>query len=137
MGLLDRLRRRARPPADPTLRKVPDDLPRGNLLAAPLVVERLESRPSERLPDGRVRVTFRARVRDAEGKPCPDVAVDATLRGPERTATGQGTTDLMGRIRFRMTGGHGVYSITIDDVAAGGLAWDATAGPTTATVDVD
>jgi hypothetical protein len=35
-----------------------------------------------------------------------------------------GTTDLLGRIRFRTTGGAGDYTLELTDVAAGGLAAD-------------
>lgn len=108
---------------DPTLTKVPDDLPRDTLFAQPIVVVAL-SATSEAVDDGRHRVTFRATVKDAEGKRCPDLYVEARLSGPERRATGAVTTDLMGQARFRMAGPAGTYRCEIDDVAAGALTLD-------------
>jgi hypothetical protein len=103
---------------------VPDDLPRDSLFQQPLLVDQLGVKAVEELEDGQVRVVFRAVVRDAVGKRCPDLAVTAEVAGPERTATGQGTTDLMGAILFRMVGPRGSYRIRIDDVAAGALELD-------------
>jgi hypothetical protein len=118
----------------PDLVPVEDSHPRDGLFTQPLVVTALTASDPEPDAGGRRRVTFRATVKDAEGRRCPDVAVDATIRGPERTASGTATTDLMGAVRFRMSGPSGTYAITVDDVAAGGLAWDPDAGVTTATV---
>lgn len=117
-------RRRPRVLDDPDAGPVPDDVPKRGLFTEPIVVTSLAAREPEVLEDGRSRVTFRAVVKDAEGRRCPDLAVDATIAGPERTATGTGTTDLMGSITFRMAGPPGQYRIRIDDVAAGGLDLD-------------
>ena len=116
--------------------KVEDSHPKDGLFAQPLVVTALTAADPEPLDDGTTRVTFRATVKDAEGRRCPDVAVDATVVGPERSATGTATTDLMGAVRFRMTGPSGTYTATIDDVAAGGLAWDVGASVTSARTEV-
>jgi hypothetical protein len=113
-------RRRRTLPVEPQ----PDGLPRTGLFAEPIVVTRLDApEPDEG------RAVFLAEVRDAEGRRCPDVAVEATLTGPERTRTVVGNTDMLGRVRFRMAGPPGTYTITVVDVGAGGLAWDAEAGP--------
>lgn len=132
-----RRRRPATPDPDDVVRKVPDDLPRDGLFDQPLVVSGLAPRPVERLDDGSNRVTFRATVKDAVGKRCPDMAIEATITGPERTAQGSGTTNLMGQIRFRMSGPAGAYAITIDDVAAGALEIDREASTLTATTEVE
>lgn len=143
--LLDRLRARlaaatqaaGAPSADEdtTLRAVPDDLPRDQLFAQPLVVDHIDAKAPERLGDGSVRVHFVVRVRDAEDKRCPDLAVEVTLTGPERTAGGLLQTDMLGHAGFRMTGPPGTYRLTIDDVAAGALGWDRDASVTTATIE--
>lgn len=117
-------RRRPQVLDDPDAGPVPDDVPKRGLFTEPIVVTSLEAKEPEEVDDDRVRVTFRAVVKDAEGRRCPDLAVDATVTGPEREASGTGTTDLMGAIRFRMTGPPGAYAIRIDDVAAGGLELD-------------
>lgn len=116
--------------------KVEDSHPKDGLFAQPLVVASLTVGDPEPRDDGTVRVTFRATVKDAEGRRCPDVAVDATIDGPERSASGTATTDLMGAVRFRMSGPSGTYTLRVDDVAAGGLAWDPDGGVTTARVEV-
>jgi hypothetical protein len=108
----------------PDLERVPDDLPRDSLLCAPLTVVSLTAAEPEARDDGSVLVTFRLTVKDAEGKRCPELAVHATLEGPERTASGMGRTDLMGTVRFQMAGPAGRYRLTVDDVAAGALALD-------------
>ncbi|MDX1511224.1 MAG: hypothetical protein R3249_07745 [Nitriliruptorales bacterium] len=124
------LRRRRRPvaldPNDPdnVPRTVPDDLPRDGLFAQPLHVARVKVSDPEQVGD-ETRVSFVVFIRDDEGRTCPDIAVDATIRGPERTASGQTATDLMGRATFRMTGPAGSYTLTVDDVAAGALRWTA------------
>lgn len=128
-------RRRRDLPAD--LVRVEDSHPKDGLFAQPLVVAALTVSEPEPRDDGQVRVTFRATVKDAEGRRCPDVAVEATIAGPDRTASGHATTDLMGAVRFRMTGPRGHYAVTIDDVAAGGLAWDRAASTATATATVE
>lgn len=122
-------------PSDPNnvLRPVPDDLPKDTLFAQPLRVDDIKVRDPEWL-QGKWRVTFVVMLRDAEGRSCPDLAVDATIAGPERTSSGQVTTDLMGRATFRMTGPPGTYELNVDDVAAGALAWDDELRGATATV---
>ena len=125
-----RLPRRRRRTLPAELTRVEDSHPKNGLFAQPLVVTSLTTPDPEPLDDAQVRVTFRATVKDAEGRRCPDVAVEATIRGPERTATGTATTDLMGAVRFRMTGPPGSYEVRVDDVAAGGLAWDPAASHT-------
>lgn len=127
--------RRRDEPLDQTLEKVPDDLTRDQLFTQPLVVGLTASGPEE-LEDGSLRVTFRATVKDAEGKRCPDLHVEATVTGPDRTATGATTTDLMGQARFRMAGPAGSYAIRIDDVAGGALALDGVASVLTAELEV-
>lgn len=112
-----------------------DSHPKDGLFAQPLVVAALTHLEPEPRDGDHVRVAFRATVKDADGRRCPDIAVEATIQGPERTATGTATTDLMGAVRFRMTGPPGTYAIRIDDVAAGGLDWDRAAGPTELRVD--
>jgi hypothetical protein len=115
----------------------PDGVPKSGLFTEPIAVTRLDALESETLDDGRRRATFVAEVRDADGRRCPDVAVEATVSGPERTRKVAGNTDMLGRIRFRMAGPPGAYAITLVDVGAGGLAWDAQAGPREASVTVD
>lgn len=130
-----RFRRRGPRPMSPDLVKVEDSLPRDGLFTQPLVVSALSAAEPERLADERHRVTFRATIKDAEGRRCPELTVDATIVGPERTASGTGRTDLMGAVRFRMTGPPGTYRIRIDDVAAGALAWHADGATTEVVVD--
>lgn len=132
---LDRLRRavrRHRPAPAFTLERQPDALPKTGLFAEPVRVASLRPLDAEVTDDGRFRVTFLAEVRDAEDRRCSDLAVEARVTGPERERVVSGTTDLMGRIRFRTTGPAGDYAIEVLDVAAGGLAFDPTAGTTTA-----
>lgn len=117
-------RRRPHVLADPDAGPVPDDVPKRGLFVEPVLVTTLAAREPEALGDGSFRVAFRAVVKDAEGRRCPDLAVDATITGPERSGTGTATTDLMGAVTFRMTGPPGRYAIRIDDVAAGGLELD-------------
>lgn len=117
-------RRRPHRLEDPDAGPVPDDVPKRGLFSEPITVTSLTAKEPETLEDGRLRATFRAIVKDAEGRRCPDLAVDATIAGPERTSSGTGTTDLMGAITFRMAGPAGRYEIRIDDVAAGGLDLD-------------
>jgi len=124
---LPRLRRRRHP--DITLERQPDALPRRGLFTEPVRVTRLDVLEPEHLTDGSRRAAFRVEVRDAEDRRCPEVAVEARLAGPVRDRTVQGTTDLLGRIRFRMSGPPGRYTIEITDVGAGGLGWDTEAGP--------
>jgi hypothetical protein len=114
----------------------PDDLPKTGLFAEPVRVERITVPDPETLDDGSRRVTFLVEVRDAEDKRCSDLAVEARVSGPERSRTVQGTTDLLGRIRFRMAGPAGAYAIEVTDVAAGGLAFDPAAGTTIASAHI-
>jgi hypothetical protein len=114
----------------------PDDLPKTGLFAEPVRITDLRVLEPEVLDDGRHRVTFLLEVRDADGRRCPDLSVEARVRGPERTRTVQGTTDLFGRIRFRMASTAGSYAIEVTDVAAHGLRWDPAAGAHEATIDV-
>jgi hypothetical protein len=109
-----------------------DDLPKTGLFAEPVRVADLQVLEPEVLEDGSHRVTFLVEVRDADGKRCSDLSVEAQVSGPERSRTVQGTTDMFGRIRFRMAGDAGTYAITVTDVAAHGLAWDREAGTTEA-----
>ena len=121
--------RRARRHRAFTLEKQPDGLPKAGLFAEPIRVARLSDLETERLDDDIRRVTFLVEVRDAEDKRCSDVAVEALVSGPQRTTTVSGTTDLLGRVRFRMAGPPGSYAIRVTDVGAQGLAWDREAGP--------
>jgi hypothetical protein len=118
-----RRRRRRRVGRDAVV-PLPDSLPRTGLIAEPVRVASLAHAGTERLEDGRDRVTFVVEVRAADGARCPAVAVEARVEGPERSRTVAGATDLFGRIRFRMAGPPGTYRCTVTDVAAGGLAWD-------------
>lgn len=129
------LRRRRRRP-QVTLERQPDALPKSGLFSEPLRVTALDVLDPEVLDDGQHRTSFRVEVRDSEDRRCPDIAVEARLSGPERTRTVQGTTDMLGRIRFRMAGPPGAYRIEVTDVGAKGLAWDPQAGPSTAKTDV-
>jgi hypothetical protein len=129
------LRRRRRSPRV-TLETQPDGLPKSGLFVEPVTITALEVLAPEVLEDGRHRASFRVEVRDAEGRRCPDLAVEACVSGPERRRTVQGTTDLFGRVRFRMAGPPGRYHIEVTDVAAKGLRWDDSAGSTTAEVEL-
>jgi hypothetical protein len=122
-----RLRRRR--PVEVTVEPQPDDVPKRGLFTEPVRVTSLRTLDPERVDGGQQRVTFLVEVRDAEGRRCPDLSVQATVSGPERTRTVQGNTDLLGRIRFRTTGPPGRYRIELRDVAAGGLDWDRDGGP--------
>jgi hypothetical protein len=122
-----RIRRAVRPRIE--LERQPDDLPKTGLFIEPLRVARLDALDTEEMEDGTRRVTFMVEVRDAEDKRCSDIAVDATISGPERSATVQATTDMFGRVRFRMTGPAGRYAIELLEVAAKALSWDRDAGP--------
>jgi hypothetical protein len=118
------------------LRPQPDDLPKKGLFAEPIRVADLQVLDPEVLDDGRHRVTFLVEVRDSDDRRCSDLSVEARVSGPDRTRTVQGTTDMFGRIRFRMAGPAGDYAIEVTDVAAYGLVWDAGGGPTEADVTV-
>lgn len=125
------------PEADPSAAPgiVPDDLPRTGLFAEPIEVARLTVRDPERLEGGRVQVGFKAIVRDADGKRCPELAVEARIEGPERTAEGMAWTNLLGSFEFQMEGPPGTYRFEVLDVAAGGLAFDRAASELTAHVE--
>jgi hypothetical protein len=134
-GWLRRARRRR---IDPTgLVGLPDSHPKRGLIAEPVRIGDLQPTATETLEDGSRRVTFLAEVRAADDARCAAIAVEARIVGPERTRTVSGATDLLGRVRFRMTGPPGPYSIEVTDVAAGGLDWDREAGPSTAAVDAE
>ena len=120
-----------------TTETVPDSHPKDGLFTQPVRVADLRVREVESLDGERRRVVFQATVRDAEDLRCPDLSVEARVTGPERTGTGQSTTDLMGSVRIRMEGPPGTYRVQIVDVAAGGLAWDAAAGPTSLETTVE
>ncbi|MBW3662245.1 MAG: hypothetical protein KY469_04020 [Actinobacteria bacterium] len=110
--------------------QIPDDLPRKGLFAEPLVVADLRALEPESRGEGELRVRFRLTVKDAEGRRCPDIYVQARIDGPERSGTGTANTNVMGAAEFRMTGPAGRYAIEVLDVGAGGLDWDRDAGPT-------
>ena len=133
-GWLRRARRRRVAPDGVV--PLPDSHPKAGLLAEPLRVTLLDHVATDPLDDGTHRVTFLVEVRAADDARCPAIAVEAHVAGPERARTVSGATDLFGRIRFRMAGPAGTYTCTVTDVAAGGLAWDAAAGPTAATATV-
>jgi hypothetical protein len=141
-GLLRRLRRRRLDPD--TFVPLPDSHPRRGLIAEPVVVARLEHANTEiavddawiplvqhpdPAPAAQHRVTFLLEIRSADGARCPDIAVEARLGGPERERTVSGATDMLGRVRFRMSGPAGDYRCEVLDVAAGGLDWNRAAGP--------
>lgn len=114
-------RRRRTPPI--TLEPLPDGLPKRGLFTEPVRVTRLTASHEEHGID-RVRVTFLTEVRDATDRRCSDLFVEALVRSPERERLVSGTTDLLGRIRFRIVGDPGVYSTTITNAGANGLQWD-------------
>lgn len=114
---------------------VPDDMPRDQMFSQPLVCE-TSARDTEDV-EGGTRVAFRVVVRDALGRRCPDLSVTATIVGPERTGTGQVTTDMFGAAVFRMTGPAGHYGCDVVDVAAGALEWDRDGSTTTASTTAD
>ena len=130
--VLRRLRRALRPTPTLTLQRTPDGVPKHGFFTEPVRVSALEVLDPEQTDDGGQRVTFRVEVRDAEDRRCSELAVDARISGPERSRDVQAVTDLLGRVRVRMTGPPGDYRIEITDVAARGLAWDRDAGPRTA-----
>jgi hypothetical protein len=133
-GLLRRLRRR-RIDVE-TLVGLPDSHPKRGLIAEPVRVERIEHETTDAIEGGEHRVTFLVEIRAADDARCPAVAVEARVRGPERERTVSGATDLLGRIRFRMSGPAGTYRIVITDVAAGGLDWDRERSRTELTVSI-
>jgi hypothetical protein len=114
----------------------PDDLPKRGLFAEPIRVTQLVALEADQDDDGVARAVFMLELKDAEDRRCSDISVEGRLTGPERSRTVQGTTDMMGRIRFRMASGPGHYHLQVTDVAARGLDWDVAAGPTQIAVDV-
>ncbi len=128
MSRLPFLRRRPSYTRD-DLTKVPDDLPPTSL-TAPLVVNRIDAGWDAE----HGRAEFRVIVRDAKGQRCPDLAVEARIDGPERSASAEITTSLMGAALFRMAGPPGTYTCTVVDVGARGIAWDPEASTTQAEV---
>lgn len=104
------------------LRPVPDDLPRRHLYAEPIRVSELVALPPEHLPGGEFGLIFQVTVKDAAGARCPDLAVEARVRGPARVATGTAHTDVFGQAWFRMRGAAGSYRCEILDVAGGAVA---------------
>lgn len=125
--VLRRIARARRPRA--TTETQPDDLPKRGLFAEPVRVTKLEALDPDTDDDGVARAIFLVEVKDAEDRRCSDISVEAEVTGPDRSRKVQGTTDMMGRLRFRMASGTGSYTIELLDVAAGGLDWDPTAGP--------
>ncbi len=121
-GWLRRWRRRRLDPS--TFVSLPDSHPKRGLMAEPIRVARIDHEGTEELEDGVRRVTFRVDVLAADDARCPALSVEAKVTGPERARTVTGATDMLGRVRFRMSGPAGTYAITITDVAAGGLDWD-------------
>lgn len=128
--------RRGRTLPGETMSRVPDDLPRGAQFDQPVRVDRIVARDAEPLDDGRYRIAFVVYVRDTAEARCPDLAVDATITGPERRGEGTAVTDLLGRATFRMTGPPGTYRFEVLDVAAGALEVDRAASALAAEVDV-
>lgn len=124
-------RRRHQLPVEP----LPDGLPKRGLFSEPIRVTTLTSLEPESI-GADWRVTFMVEVRDDAGQRCPDVAIEARLTGPDRSAVAIGNTDMFGRVRFRTTGPPGGYQLELTDVGAGGLNWDRDGGPTTSTVAI-
>jgi hypothetical protein len=108
----------------PDLVVAEDNAPRDGIFEQPLQAS-VTHHGVEAVGDGPLRVTFRVVVRDAGGRRCPELAVNATIQGPERTASGEALTDLMGAARFRMVGPAGTYRFQLDEVAAKALTWTA------------
>lgn len=126
-------RRRRR---DIVLESQPDGVPKRGLFAEPVRIAQLRPLDPEVLDAETVRVAFLVEIRDAEDRRCPDFFVSARVTTPDRTADADGTTDMLGRMRFRATGAPGSYRIEITDVGAGGMDWDRDAGPRDASVTV-
>lgn len=113
----------------------PDGLPKKGLFAEPVRVAMIKILEPEAVDDDK-RVTFLVEVRDANGQRCPDFAVEALVHGPHRQRTVQGNTDMLGRVRFRMTGPSGRYQVSVTDVGAGGMQWDRSASELHASITV-
>lgn len=126
----------AGPDGDHVVRKVPDDLPRDDLFAQPLVVTDITVREPIEHDDGSFTARFRVTVKDAEGKRCPNLAVEGTVVGPERTGSGLTQTNLMGQVLFHMHGPAGTYHLTVDDVAARALDLDRDASVLEASAEI-
>ena len=129
-----RIARARRPRA--TTETQPDGLPKRGLFSEPVRITQLSALDPDTDDDGRARATFLVEVKDAEDRRCSDLAVEARMLGPTRERVVQGTTDMMGRIRFRMADGPGHYAIEVTNVAAGGLDWDPDAGARSAACDL-
>lgn len=136
MALRNPFSRAARERPVVQLEKARDDRPKRGLFAEPIRITELVALDPEPLDDGLHRVTFRLEVRDAEGRRCPELAVEARFTGPGADRVLEGATDMFGRLRFRMDGPAGTYAVTVNDVAAFGLDWDASAGPTEVSLTV-
>jgi len=134
-GWLRRARRRRIDPDG--LVGLPDSHPKRGLIAEPVRVAGLQHATTEFLDEGTRRITFLIEVRAADDARCAAVAVEARMTGPERTRTVSGATDLLGRVRFRMSGPPGSYRLEVTDVAAGGLDWDRDAGPSDVAVEAE
>jgi hypothetical protein len=128
-----------------TVTTQPDDLPRTGLFAEPVRITRLElerTTPIDPAAGDRSEaaetheVRFLLEVRDAQGRRCPDLAIEARLTAPGRSVTVVGNTDMLGRLVVRTRGPVGSYRLEVTDVAAGGLAWDASLGPTVTAAEV-
>lgn len=115
----------------------PDELPKRGLFTEPVRITKLDVLEPDLNDEGLTRATFLVEIKDQEDRRCSDVSIEARVTGPGRSRVVQGTTDLMGRLRFRMAAGAGDYQIEVLDVAAGGLDWDHDAGPLQAEVTVD
>jgi hypothetical protein len=134
-GWLRRARRRRIDPEG--LVGLPDSHPKRGLIAEPVRVGDLQHTSTDVLEDGSRRVTFVVEIRAADDARCAAIAVEARISGPERARTVSGATDLLGRVRFRMTGPPGPYRLEVTDVAAGGLDWDRSAGHDEVMVDAE
>jgi len=126
-----RRRRRRQLPVEP----LPDGLPKRGLFTEPIHVTALSTLDPERVDEG-WRVTFMVEIRDDARQRCPDVAIEARVTSPLRSAVAVGNTDMLGRVRFRTTGPDGTYRIDLIDVAAGGLDWERSTSPADLTIDV-
>ena len=142
--MADRWRRRRRRRVE--TERHPDQLPKRGLFTEPIRVSQLTALEPEWLDTEAgdaaaattvVRVTFLIEVKDAEGRRCSDLAVDAHMSGPDRDGHVEGHTDMFGRVKVQMTGPPGRYALEVLDVAARALHFDRTAGPTVAEVAVD
>jgi len=105
-----------------TLEPLPDGLSKRGLFAEPIRVTRFTA-SHEIYERDRIRVSFLVEIRDATERRCSDVFVEALVSSPERSRVVSGTTDLLGRIRFRIAGLNGAYNASITNVGAFGLQW--------------